>query len=121
MKTLPNFPVPETVRAWILGQSDEFTYGEKPTPVPQKAEVLVRIDAVAICATDLEVIHYDSPAKIRGEGKGTTHRAMALMAAKRFDARLSHTHTFDLEERCSSLHARLASSPMCRTDGNGAG
>ena len=35
-------------------------------PVPRKAEVLVRIDAVAICATDLEVIHYGSPAKVQG-------------------------------------------------------
>ena len=31
---------------------------------------------------------------IRGEGRSGTRRAMALMAAKRFDARLIHTHTF---------------------------
>jgi L-iditol 2-dehydrogenase len=34
--------------------------------VPRRAEVLVRIDAVAICATDLEIIHYGSPALIQG-------------------------------------------------------
>jgi L-iditol 2-dehydrogenase len=33
---------------------------------------------------------------IRGEG--ATHRAAALMAQKRFDARLIHTHTFPLSE-----------------------
>jgi L-iditol 2-dehydrogenase len=35
---------------------------------------------------------------IRGEGKSATHRAAALMAQKRFDARLIHTHTFPLSE-----------------------
>ena len=35
-------------------------------PVPKKAEVLVRIDAVAICATDLEIIYHGPPASIQG-------------------------------------------------------
>ncbi len=35
---------------------------------------------------------------IRGEGKSATHRAAALMAQKRFPAKLIHTHTFPLEE-----------------------
>ena len=35
---------------------------------------------------------------IRGEGKSGTHRAAALMAEKRFDATLIHTHTFPLDE-----------------------
>jgi L-iditol 2-dehydrogenase len=35
---------------------------------------------------------------IRGEGKSATHRAAALIAQKRFDAKLIHTHTFPLSE-----------------------
>jgi L-iditol 2-dehydrogenase len=35
---------------------------------------------------------------IRGEGKSATHRAAALMAQKRFDAKLMHRHTFPLDE-----------------------
>jgi L-iditol 2-dehydrogenase len=35
---------------------------------------------------------------IRGEGKSAVGRAMALMAAKRFDAKLIHTHTFGLAD-----------------------
>jgi len=35
---------------------------------------------------------------IRGEGKSATHRAAALMAQKRFDAKIIHTHTFPLAE-----------------------
>jgi len=35
---------------------------------------------------------------IRGEGRSATHRAAALMAQRRFEAKLMHTHTFALEE-----------------------
>ena len=34
----------------------------------------------------------------RGEGKSACHRAMALMAQKRFDAKLIHTHTFPMKD-----------------------
>ena len=40
---------------------------------------------------------------IRGEGRSATHRAMALMAEKRFDATKIHTHTFALEELPEAL------------------
>ena len=49
-------PVPEHMKAWVLGNPEELVQISKPVPVPGKAEVLVRIDAIAICATDLEVI-----------------------------------------------------------------
>ncbi|RMD95754.1 MAG: alcohol dehydrogenase, partial [Alphaproteobacteria bacterium] len=35
---------------------------------------------------------------IRGEGRSATHRAMALMAQKRFDATKIHTHTFPMSQ-----------------------
>src|SRR6202000_3154732 len=66
VKTSPEFPVPETMRAWVLGDPDQLTLIKKPVPVPKRAEVLVRIDAVAICATDLEIIHHGPPAMIQG-------------------------------------------------------
>jgi L-iditol 2-dehydrogenase len=66
VKTSAELAVPETMRAWVLGDPDQLTLTAKPVPTPGKAEVLVRIDAVAICATDLEVIHYGSPARIQG-------------------------------------------------------
>lgn len=66
VKTSPDFPIPDTMRAWVLGDPDQLTLGTKPVPVPKKAEVLVRIDAVAICATDLEIIHHGPPAMIQG-------------------------------------------------------
>src|ERR1700735_3598947 len=66
IKTSPDFPIPDTMRAWVLGDPDQLTLSEKPVPVPKRAEVLVRIDAVAICATDLEIIEFGSPALFQG-------------------------------------------------------
>src|SRR5471030_199437 len=54
------------MKAWVLGDPEQLFLRDKPVPVPGRAEVLVRIDAVAICATDLEVIHSGSPASIGG-------------------------------------------------------
>jgi len=66
VKTSPHFPIPSMMRAWVLGDPDQLTLTTKSTPVPKRAEVLVRIDAVAICATDLEIISHGPPAMIRG-------------------------------------------------------
>jgi 2-desacetyl-2-hydroxyethyl bacteriochlorophyllide A dehydrogenase len=66
VKTNPNLPVPERMRAWVLGNPGQLQFTHKPVPVPKRAEVLVRIDAVAICATDLEVIAHGPPALIQG-------------------------------------------------------
>jgi len=60
------YPIPETMKAWVLGSPGEISLEDKPIPVPDKAEVLVRIDAVAICATDLEIIYHGPPAQIQG-------------------------------------------------------
>ena len=66
VKTSPDMPVPDTMKAWVLGDPDELKLTDKPVPVPKRAEVLVRIDAVAICATDLEIIAHGPPAMIQG-------------------------------------------------------
>ena len=69
VRTSPEFPIPSRMKAWVLGDPDQLLLREKPTPAPGRAEVLVRIDAVAICATDLEIIHGGSPAIIQGQQK----------------------------------------------------
>lgn len=66
VKIGPAVDVPETMKAWVLGDPGELSQTQKPTPVPGRAEVLVRIDAVAICATDLDVIASGPPAMIEG-------------------------------------------------------
>src|SRR5215470_11301210 len=57
----------KAMKAWVLGDPGQLSLVDKPVPTPGVAEVLVRIDAVAICATDLEVIAHGPPAVIGGE------------------------------------------------------
>jgi len=64
--THADYPVPEKMKAWVLGDPGELSLVEKDVPIPGRAEVLVRIDAVAICATDLEIISHGLPAIIHG-------------------------------------------------------
>lgn len=60
------FQVPDRMKAWVLGGPDEISLVEKPVPQPAAAEVLVRVDAVAICATDLEILRHGVPATVDG-------------------------------------------------------
>jgi len=61
-----SFKIPEKMKAWVLGDPNQLTLVEKPVPTPGPAEVLVRIDAIAVCATDIEIIHRGPPAMIQG-------------------------------------------------------
>ena len=65
-KTSSKYPIPKTMKAWVLGDPNEISLIDKPVEMPGKAEVLVKIDAVAICATDLDVISHGPPALIEG-------------------------------------------------------
>jgi L-iditol 2-dehydrogenase len=58
--------VPATMRAWVLDDPERLRLAEKPVPEPGPAEVLVRVDAVAICGTDVEIITKGLPAWIEG-------------------------------------------------------
>ena len=58
--------IPKTMKAWVLGGVNEVLPVEKPVPEPGPAEVLVRIDAVAICGTDLEILARGLPAMVEG-------------------------------------------------------
>lgn len=66
VKTSTDYPVPETQKAWVLDDPGQLRLTEKPVPSPSRAEVLVRIDAIAVCATDLEIIYKGPPALIQG-------------------------------------------------------
>jgi L-iditol 2-dehydrogenase len=66
MRLSNEFAIPETMKAWVLGGPEELFFVDKPVPRPGAAEVLVRIDAVAICATDLEILRHGVPALVAG-------------------------------------------------------
>ena len=58
--------IPGKMQAWVLGNPGELGLVEKLLPQPGASEVLVRVDAIAVCATDLEVIYHGPPALIQG-------------------------------------------------------
>src|SRR3979409_204130 len=115
VKTSPQIAIPEQMKAWVLGDPDQLVLRDKPTPVPTRAEVLVRIDAVAICATDLEIIHRGSPASIQGGlpfNKNFTpgHEYMGTVAALG-----PEVDEFEIGERISvEIHAGCGQCKRCR-------
>ena len=61
------FDIPKEMGAWVLNDPDHIEIKKKPVPEPKDDEVLLKIDAVAICATDLEIISHGKPAQIEGQ------------------------------------------------------
>lgn len=59
--------VPSQMKAWVLEGREELTLMTKPVPRPAAAEVLIRVDAVAVCATDLDILSKGPPAMINGD------------------------------------------------------
>ena len=60
------FTIPKTMKAWVLDGPEQLRLTEKPVPEPGPAEALVRIDAVSICGTDVEIITHGLPAIVQG-------------------------------------------------------
>lgn len=110
-----NVEVPTRMKAWVLGDSDELKLVEKPVPTAGHAEVLVQIDAVAICATDLEILHYGTPAQVDGEppfNKDFTigHEYMGTIAALG-----PGVDEFNVGERVTvEVHAGCGQCKRCR-------
>ena len=67
IKISKKYSLPKEMKAWVLKSPNELELKTKAIPTPSHSEVLVKIDAVAICATDLDVISYGPPALIEGE------------------------------------------------------
>ena len=67
IKISKKYSLPKEMKAWVLKSPNELELKTKAIPTPGYSEVLVKIDAVAICATDLDVIGYGPPALIEGE------------------------------------------------------
>jgi L-iditol 2-dehydrogenase len=110
-----DYIVPETMKAWVLGGPDELSLVDKKVPEPGPAEVLVRIDAIAVCATDIEVLKHGVPAMIEGElpfNKGFTpgHEYMGTVV------KLGPTvDEFAVGDRVAvEIHAGCNRCPRCR-------
>src|SRR3954452_10322901 len=109
------YPVPPTMKAWVLGGPEELSLIEKPVPEPSVAEVLVRVDAIAVCATDIEIMRHGVPAMIDGDlpfNKGFTpgHEYMGTVV------KLGPTvDEFEIGERVTvEVHAGCGRCQRCR-------
>jgi len=109
------FAIPESMQAWVLGGPDELMLVEKPVPEPKAAEVLVRIDAIAVCATDIEIMRHGLPASVDGElpfNKGFTigHEYMGTVVKLG-----PSVDEFEIGERVAvEVHAGCGRCPRCR-------
>jgi L-iditol 2-dehydrogenase len=66
VESAPRMRVPETMRAWALFGPGDVRRVEKAVPRPGPAEVLIKIEAVAICGTDIEIFRKGLPAMVEG-------------------------------------------------------
>src|SRR6185437_314040 len=109
------YPIPDRMKAWVLGGPEELSLVEKPVPEPRSAEVLVRVDAIAVCATDIEIIRHGVPAMIDGDlpfNRGFTpgHEYMGTVV------KLGPTvDEFQVGDRVAvEVHAGCGRCPRCR-------
>ena len=109
------YAIPKTMKAWVLGNPEELALVEKPVPEPGAAEVLVRVDAIAVCATDIEILKHGLPAMIDGGlpfNRGFTpgHEYMGTVV------RLGPTvDEFEIGDRIAvEVHAGCGRCPRCR-------
>ena len=109
------YPIPPTMKAWVLGGPEQLSLVQKPVPEPGPAEVLVRVDAIAVCATDIEIIRHGVPAMIDGDlpfNKGFTpgHEYMGTVV------KLGRTvDEFEIGDRVTvEVHAGCGRCQRCR-------
>jgi L-iditol 2-dehydrogenase len=109
------YRIPQTMKAWVLGGPGELTLVDKKVPQPGSAEVLVRVDAIAVCATDIEIIGHGLPAMIDGElpfNKGFTpgHEYMGTVVQLG-----PGVDEFDIGDRITvEVHAGCGRCQRCR-------
>jgi threonine dehydrogenase-like Zn-dependent dehydrogenase len=55
--TMPDASIPETMRAVVVHGPEDYRLEQRPVPVPGEGDLLLRVDAVGICASDLKCYH----------------------------------------------------------------
>jgi 2-desacetyl-2-hydroxyethyl bacteriochlorophyllide A dehydrogenase len=103
------------MKAWVLGGPEELSLIEKPVPEPSVAEVLVRVDAIAVCATDIEIMRHGVPAMIDGDlpfNKGFTPGHEYMGTVVRLGPSVDE---FQVGDRVAvEVHAGCGRCPRCR-------
>lgn len=55
--TVQNIEIPATMRAVVVHGPEDYRLTEKPVPQPGPGELLLKVDAVGVCASDLKCYH----------------------------------------------------------------
>jgi L-iditol 2-dehydrogenase len=88
---------PDTMRSSVLLRAEELDIEERPVPVPDADQVVVRVAAVGVCGSDVHYFHegrigdfiVDSPLVLGHEASGTIVAVGADVAADRIGQRVS--------------------------------
>jgi len=108
------FDIPKEMGAWVLGDPDNIQIKKKPVPEPKEDEVLLKIDAVAICATDLEIIAHGKPAQIEGQAPFNKNYTPGHEAMGRVVKLGSAVDNFKIGDRVAvEIHAGCSRCEMC--------
>lgn len=107
--------IPSEMKAWVLDGPNQVSLKTKPVPAVGLSEVLVRVDAIAICATDIEILHHGSPARVDGQSpfnKNFTfgHEYMGTVVALG-----PHVDEYAIHDRVTvEVHAGCGQCKRCR-------
>ena len=108
------FDIPKEMGAWVLGDPDNIQIKKKPVPEPKEDEVLLKIDAVAICAPDLEIIAHGKPAQIEGQAPFNKNYTPGHEAMGRVVKLGSAVDNFKIGDRVAvEIHAGCSRCEMC--------
>jgi len=108
------FDIPKEMGAWVLSDPNNIQIKKKPVPEPKKDEVLLKIDAVAICATDLEIIAHGKPAQIEGQMPFNKNYTPGHEAMGRVVKLGSAVDNFKIGDRVAvEIHAGCSRCEMC--------
>jgi 2-desacetyl-2-hydroxyethyl bacteriochlorophyllide A dehydrogenase len=108
------FDIPKEMGAWVLSDPNNIQIKKKPVPEPKEDEVLLKIDAVAICATDLEIIAHGKPAQIEGQMPFNKNYTPGHEAMGRVVKLGSAVDNFKIGDRVAvEIHAGCSRCEMC--------
>ncbi|GMA28763.1 erythritol/L-threitol dehydrogenase [Arenivirga flava] len=102
----PTPEIPATMRAVVVHGPGDYRLEERPVPQPGPGELLLRVDAVGVCASDLKCYH--GAAKFWGDEHRPAWAQAGITPGHEFAGTVVAGDTAALERRGAALGDRLA-------------
>ena len=107
--------IPAMMKAWALFAPGDLRPVMKPVPRPGLAEALIKVEAVAICGTDLEILHRGLPAMVEGKPPFDSQHVIGHEYAGTVVAVGSTVDEFSIGDRVVvEVHAGCGRCERCR-------